>query len=638
MTVQGFNIVAYVRQHEGVSPVELAEVFGVSQRTMRDYIRRANEALDGAARISFSRSHNGYVCEVIDEPVLESWIARAREVVAGDPASSTSARVTYLLNDLLQRNDWITLDELAGMLFVSRASISGDLKRIEPTLAKYGLQLEKRPRYGIRVTGPEMSRRLCLAEGVARGLAADEQEADAFERELEPLLQAVSTAVERVIEAEDFVINSLAYQNLLVHLGIALMRIQGENYMPAAAVQASDVAGTREYDVAHKIADAIHADLGIELPKTEVAYIAIHLAGKRVLDAAGASPNSLTITDAAWNVVDRMLEAVWRSFRFDFRDDFELRMNLARHLMPLSVRLTYHLHLNNPLLADIKRRYPLAYSMALDAASVLAEEYGSFPSEDETGYIALAFALALERQKTGGPKRNLLVVCASGAGSAHLLAYKIQQEFGERLGAITTCNVSQIPTYDFTDIDYVATTVPLPIQPPVPVREVTLFLDDRDRDSLRNLLEAAHAPHMEMVLPRGLFFAHQRFATKQEAIAFLCERARAYGDLPETLERLVWEREEAAPTAFGNNVALPHPIEAVSDATFMAVALLDEPLDWGNQQVQAIFLVLVSRTAGRELDMFYRSVARVLNDADAIRTLIAHQDFDRLMDELAEEE
>lgn len=71
--------------------------------------------------------------------------------------------MNYLLNDLLMRNDWIKLQELSQALFVSKSALSGDLKKVEERLRPYDLVLEKRSHYGIRVTGGEMSRRLCLA-------------------------------------------------------------------------------------------------------------------------------------------------------------------------------------------------------------------------------------------------------------------------------------------------------------------------------------------------------------------------------------------------------------------------------------------------------------------------------------------
>lgn len=639
MSIQAATIVEYVRRHEGVTPSDLAERFDVSVRTMREYIRRANDSMASSACIRFSRSRNGYVCEVRDEAGFSHWIDRSRRMAKSDTSSMTGGRASYLLNDLLQRNDWITLDELAGILFVSRASISNDLKRITPILEKHGLTLERRPRYGIRVVGSEMARRLCLASGVVRDITAGNEAPDAIESRLEPIMNSLADTVEKVLREEEFPINSFAHQNLLVHLGIALIRIQDEKYVPVESVLPQDVEGTREYQVAKRIAAMLESDHGYALPQCEVSYIAIHLAGKRVL-GAGESPMSdrVAISDETLEVVSRMLDVVWQSFRFDFREDIELRMNLARHIMPLSVRLTYNLHMENPLLDDIKSRYPLAYSMATDASVVLADEYGAMPSEAERGYIALAFALALERKKTDIPRKRLLVVCASGAGSARLLAYKMEAEFGEKVDSISTCNVMQVPNIDFSEIDYVVTTVPLPCEVPVPVREVTLFLDDGDRRLVRSMLEAADARDMTRFFPRELFFPHCQASSREEVIAFACERASEFGDLTDDLEDLVWKREFSAPTAFGNGVALPHPFEAVSSETFVTVLLLDCPIEWGDQEVQAVFFINVSRTAGADLDTFYRSIASMLNDGAAIREVVRHQDFDRLMAELERKE
>lgn len=640
--MQRDELVTYMRDHEGVATSELARHFDSSPRTLRDHIRRANDALAGVARIRFSRSRNGYVLETIDPDALDAWLQRAHALALGATAQTAQSRATYLLNDLLMRDDWVTLDALASILYISRASVSNDLKTIEPVLEKFGLTLQKRPHYGIRVEGSEMARRLCLAEGIVRNVAvgsAGAQEADVFERRLDPLMRTISSILTDVLRVESFPINSFSFQNLLVHLGVAVMRVEARNFVPLDEKLTRGVAGTREYEVAGCIAQALNDALGCELPQGEVAYIAIHLAGKRVLSPGDApSEDRVVISDEAWDVVSRMLEVVRAAYRFDFCDDVELRMNLARHIMPLSVRLTYNLHIDNPLLADIKRRYPLAYAMARDAATVLIDTYGSVPSEEELGYIALAFALALERKKTEAPKKNLLVVCASGAGSARLLAYKMEAEFGDQVDSITTCNVTQVPNVDFSRVDYVITTVQLPCEVPVPVREVTLFLDEADRHRVRSLLEHGDAPSLATFFPRELFFTHQEFASREEVIAFACQRVAAHEDMPSNLEELVWKRERAAPTAFGNGVALPHPFEAVSATTFASVILLDAPIAWGETEVQAVFFISVARSATSDIDIFYRAVASMLNDASAMQRLIRNQDYDQLIEELARKE
>lgn len=119
---------------------------------MRDRIRHANDAMGGSALIVYSRAKGGYVVKVSDERAFKSWL---EGTVPRDPfdrlPSTPQERADYLLQDLLSRSDWITLEDLASLLFVSRSTISSDLRHIEQALERFHLTIEKRPRYGIRV-------------------------------------------------------------------------------------------------------------------------------------------------------------------------------------------------------------------------------------------------------------------------------------------------------------------------------------------------------------------------------------------------------------------------------------------------------------------------------------------------------
>lgn len=623
------SVVRLIEQNTAMSLATLAESLGVKARTARAYVQHANRSMDGCAAIAWSRSLGGYELKVNDSIAFEAW--KTSSASTADAVLATSEeRVAYLIHDLLYRSDWITLDELSSAMYVSRTSITSDLKSVEKILGSFNLSLERRPHYGIRVAGSEMSRRLCLASEAVRRTAGVAS-GNPVSVDVSEMTGVVSRCVDEVLDTSQFQINSLARQNLIVHISIALMRIRVGEYMPMEDAQMEKLRSSRAYKVAQRIARAIEREQGCELPEEEVAYMAIHLAGRRTI-ADSSDEAGTIITDEVWDLVSEMLSVVNRVFRFDFREDLELRMNLARHIVPLAVRLTYRLSASNPLLKDIKARFPLAYSMATDASSVLADHYGAILSEDEVGYIAMAFALALDRQKTERPKKRILVVCASGRGSAKLLEHHYLKEFGSYLESIEVCDMAKVAHQDLSNIDYVFTTVPLGVALPVPVREVKYFLDAEDISCVRAILENPVLDDARMrYFDRDLFFPHLAYDTKDEIISFLCERARKAASLPKDFERLVWERERAGATAFGNYVALPHPMSAVSDHTFLTVGLLDSPIDWDGQQVQAVFLIVISREGHDDLEDFYEGMAEFFIDPAAIRRLLESQTFDTLL-------
>ena len=689
--MQPIDVIAMLRDGSCASVACLTAFDGSSVRTVRAHIHRANELLHGMAHISFSRAGNGYVMDVMDAAALDAWIERAAAIGADPARSAADERVVYLMRELLEREDWVTIADLASGLFISPQSVSADLKRVEDELSRYDLSLVRRPRRGVRVSGTEMSRRLALAALVEAslevpvgapvtpraGAAAHAAAASAGAPDLQSLAAQVSRLVEGVVRSEGLSISSVALQNLAVHIVVALVRIREGRFVPMEAEQLARIQAAPEYAVARRIAEAI-AELpqlegagtagaepngaalrrAADLPVSEIAYIAIHLAGHKNLEAPAADEEvpdggagNLVIPDDVWDTVGAMLDVVWEAFHFVFRRDLELRMNLARHLVPLKVRLKYRMRIDNPLLADIKVRYPLAYSMALDAGRVLAERYGSELSPEEAGYIALSFALALERAKTVGARKNILVVCASGRGSARMLEHRFRTVFGEYLGSCRAADVQEVAHLDLSGIDYVFTTVPIAAALPVPICEIKYFFDDGDAAGIRGILAGAGTSDQLMeAFDERLFVPHLAARTSEEAIRALSDRLIRYAGVPPTLIDQVLAREEAAATSFGNLVAMPHPLEAVDGRTRVAVGVLDRAIAWGGAggvpgvagvsgssgaRVQAVFLISYARSGGRELDALFDRLADLFLDADAMRHLVEDPRWETLAGILA---
>lgn len=100
---------------------------------------------------------------------------------------------------------------------------------------------------------------------------------------------------------------------------------------------------------------------GVPYPEQEVRYLAIHLASKQ-------TSQNFVIDSDVQDAVTEMLEEIYQIFQMDFRDDLELILSLSTHLVPLIIRIKYGMRLKNPLLKEIRQRYSLAYTIAVQAA------------------------------------------------------------------------------------------------------------------------------------------------------------------------------------------------------------------------------------------------------------------------------
>ena len=643
--MQTVELIRYLYENGSCSADELSRVFHASVRTVRAHVHNANDMLADTAAIVFSRMSRGYRLDVEDFAAFEAWMSRNAGLAARSGHGASEERVAYLLNDLLSRADWVTIGDLASILFVSAQSISGDLKQVECVLDHFGLKLEKRPRYGVRAVGAEMARRLCLASVVSRTMVG-EGALEGDGGELSQAVESIGSVIGDIVRDAHFNISAVSFQNLVIHVVVALSRIRENALVPMSDEHLTSIRGAAEYPLAVKIAAAVGEQAGVELPETEVAYIAIHLAGKRTLEAfasAGSDvqaiedadvPGPSVIPEETWTLVSAMLDRVWESFRFDFRDDLELHMNLARHLVPLAARLEYHLRIENPLLADIKTRFPLAYSMGVEASSVVAERYATTVSEEEMGYIALAFALALDRQKTDAPKKNVLVVCASGVGTTRLLKQRIMRQFSDRIGVLSVCDALHVRDRDFSSIDYVFTTVPIEFAVPVPVQRINVFLNENDVRSINALFD--RVPHESDFIDRlfspELFIAHLEAPDRESVLRRLCDLAIERAGIDPQLTDLVLQRERTAPTAFGNAIALPHPIRPIAASTRVCVGLLDRSLDWNGKSVQLVMLVSIGANDPDALDFFFSGTASLLSDELAVARILRDRTLASLTD------
>lgn len=607
----------------GHHPVgEIAGQLDTGEKTIRNLIKKMNQELESNGASICCKYGVGYHLDICDPSAYAEYYRTHYENTPETYLPSTSAeRVQYLLEYLCNSIDYVKLDDLSETLYVSKRTLTSDIREVERILESYNIKLKRKPHYGIRIEGSEFDVRLCIAACAGKRLNRGNQDMDKIAR-----------CVSAVLEENNFALSGATYQNLVVHIYIAINRLIDGHPIPMPETQITEILSRPEYEVAQKLTKMIEQNVDITFPQTEVAYVAIHLAGKELVPPADSDQN-IVISQEISTLVTDMLNRVYESFKLDLRDDLELRMILSQHLLPLRVRIKYDMKLKNPLLSDVKKKFCLAYTIACSAVTVINKRYQTTLSEDEIAYFAFAFALSLERKKSGIQKKNILLVCASGHGSAMLLKYMYESAFSPYIDQIKACDVGHLYNMDFSKFDYIFTTVPIPIKVPIPIQEVDYFLNEDDRSHVKKVLTQDPFISIKRYYPEDLFLPHLQCRTKDEALRYMCSLVIDKCGLPPAFYDSVLERESLAQTAFGNNVAMPHSCKAMGRETRVCVGVLDAPIDWDGQNIQAIFLVMIADKdhASAELQKFYQVTGNFLLSAQQIQTLVKQQDYGKFI-------
>lgn len=604
---------------------ELAKGTDVSEKTVRIRIKELNYLLtQNGARI-ISKQHLGYTLELTDYLKFQEFKKGITQDKEEQIPSTCEERIQYLLSYLLKSNDYIKLDDIAEFIYISKNTLTKDLKKVEFILGKYNIKLIRKPNYGIKVEGKEFDKRLCIANCLIQWNPIDLNDFGKQQNEIQVIGKIVLNCINQYVLG----LSEMSFQNLIIHIYVALERIgQG---CPVEKVDLDNFDCKKEFSIAKEIANKLEVELNIAFPISEVYYIAIHIAGKRVLGAFNENEPNLVIPQQVDDLVSRMLEIVYDTYKIDFRHNLEIRMSLSQHIVPLDIRLNYDMIQKNPLLNEIKQKYIFAFTIASEACIAIKEFYKKDLSEDEISYFALLFALGLEKNKNERVKKNILFVCSSGKASAQLLAYKYKEEFKNYIDYIQICDAYSINKVNFDNFDYVFTTIHIKETIPLPILEVNMFLDDSEISTVKEVLRSEGVDFLYDYYDEKLFYTNVQGKTKEEVIRYMCDKIALEREIPDNFYEAVLKRENLAETDYGNLIALPHPYEAITKDTFVCVGILEEPIIWTKNQVQVVFLVSIADKKNNNLQKFYELTTGLILKKESVEKLIEEKNFYKLI-------
>lgn len=610
------NLLSLLTQDEFRTADTLAGKMNLSTKTLRNLIKELNESLEQNGARIVSRRGEGFMLEVTDLKSFQALFLDQQKNVPSDSAE----RVRFLIEQFLKSSDYIKVEEICDAVFVSRKTLAADVKKAEEFFGEFDLKIERKPHYGMRLVGDEFQIRHCLV----RYLQIKSDQASEYEKLIAPEEQLIADCLLETLEQEEYHISDVGLHSLVLHINVSIHRIRAGQYISIEAEEYLKLIQEEEYQLARKCVERIGKRLDVVFPREEIQYLSIHFAGKE-------SHQNLVIDSDIQEAVEEMLQEIYEVFQIDLRDDLELVMSLGRHLVPLVIRMKYKMRLSNPLLQEVKKRYSLAYTMAVQAGAVLERRYHSILDSNEISYIALVLALSLERHRKQIDKKKVLFVCASGAGTARLMAYKMQESFRDYIKEIVICDHLSLGRQNFSSIDYVFTTVPIREKIPVPICEVRQFLDGRGTSQIRHFLYSDYEMEVEKYYPEELFFPDLLADTKEEVLKEMVRRIRDKRVLPKGFLSAVLKREKLARTCMGNQVAMPHPCRVMTEDTFVSVAILKKPVWWDEDQtVRAVFLVSVSKQKNKKIQNFYSATARLLLDRESMEMLIRTPDYQTL--------
>ncbi len=192
------------------------------------------------------------------------------------------------------------------------------------------------------------------------------------------------------------------------------------------------------------------------------------------------------------------------------------------------------------------------------------------------------------------------------------------------------------------DPDLILTTFPLEHKLDVPTVAISLFVDSETESSILQALNRLDKKRFQLELTscigrlirREHFHENVGLETPEEIIAMLCGGLEKEGIVEPEFKDIVLKREQMSPTSFVNAFAIPHAFGAFASSSTIAVAMLKNPVRWGNFHVSLVMLFATNEGDERMIKIFFDWVSNVVNHPQELAGLVSSCSYEEFIDRI----
>lgn len=608
---------------------ELADILGVSTRTIRELMKEVREEIKKHGAVITYKNNLGYHMEIVKSRMFLAYIDKVHSSLKSlkyEYPVTQKERCDYLIRKFLVSEQPLKSDDLCEELGVSKTTFAQDLKIVKDDLEKYRLSLKTAFRKGTYISGNESDIQRCTADYYFYNEYA---ESDSFTEHTlgmfcEKYEKAVREVIMNVLSGNHYSMTDLGINNLVIHILITMFRTEKGMENNSSVTADRDLSSCKtEMKMAEEMATAIYGKTGIPLEKEDHYFMAVHMMGSRLLTEKDENLISLNTL----NTVRELLDELNEQFHINFYDDLELFGLLCMHMEPMIQRVKNGIPLRNPLLQTIKTENPDGYDLAVYSCHWLTDRLHVAIDENEIGYLALHFGIALERLHTEKGKK-ILAVCASGTGTSRMLKYNLEKIFQNKAETIETASVSALNETDLSQYDLIVTTVPLSLKTEVKTIQVNYVLSMDDQNTLSHVFDDENFGSVLSAFDQRLFIEMNEECTAEELLKKMVERLSLVTDVPSSFYDYVIKREKISSTYMGNGIAVPHPSRVMLNDNFVAVAHLKNRIQWfdGNK-VGWVFLLGMKKEEDSDTETLVHALYGMISSKENLKLLKTDCDY-----------
>ncbi|GGE27632.1 hypothetical protein GCM10011391_02590 [Pullulanibacillus camelliae] len=376
-------LLEYLKRHstEGfISAKTLAELLGVTDRTIRHYIKVINNEQPNV--IESSRA--GYRLRDKTTKVVKRL----------ENTNHIDNRRFYILRRLIKSSDrGLDLFDLADTLYISDATVRADIAYLNHLVTKYGLQIVQQNNRYVLIGDEKTLRKLMIDL-----IGFSKQTKVSFEEEVQKLLKGVSLQelmkiCKKSFEKYHVHPNTYFFKNFILHLAIAIERVTDHEQLGQSSFQINN-RNTISFKIVNDILNQLSEIYHAQFSQSDIDELALLFNGQIKNDDISMEYYANNKVTQAF---EHAIQAIEEVYMLDFGDD-DFKVRLFVHVQNLYHRLRQNKYTRNLSVLNIRIKYPIIFDIAVYFASVLSSDLNVEMNDDEIAFIALHIGTFLNRQ------------------------------------------------------------------------------------------------------------------------------------------------------------------------------------------------------------------------------------------------
>lgn len=612
-----------IKNPNGIFGAKLADKLNVSTRTVRNDIASINKALNVEACRILSSNKKGYYLLPKDMESITAFLNPVTNV-QHQGYRNQEQRLYTILGKVLFQEEQDCFD-LADELYVSEQTVFKDISKLKHLLeTKYKIGSIAIVHNQIHFTAVEEEVRYLLFKMLKELILSDKPDyltdvsflvnGHFDEKELELL----KIKMKNYLASQKLVVDDKSFEMMVGAIYLTVIRNRSGYTIH------SDAKSFFNRDVSSLLQELIKS--GVDIKEKDKTSLNRFFWSLKIPSSSASIEENISIT--ALTILNEFRREVLDKYSIDLKESVETMENLKVHIEYMLRRLDTNYELSNPIISDIKKRYPFAYEVAMLVVHIVYRYQKKYLADDEISYIAIYIEIFLRKNNI---RLKTVVISDTSMGINDIIQNWLANNFRNHIDVTACLPLIALERYaENHQVDLIIATNILNIEQTIPCHVIERIPERSDYYSLTNTIHKIKNSNRYEKLILRMFskefveIYEDAQLTFEELIEDMAQKLKQYhriNDLEGYVKDVI-QREENYPTTIGKHFMIPHPLSSFANKTTVHVAVLKKPLYHNGEKIKMVFLLAIENKMDDDVSTLFQFIQQLALDKDSISSLL----------------